>query len=483
MQLFPHQVEGIKFLKEKKRAILADEMGLGKTRQAIMAGGEDGNGTVLVVCPASLKINWYREIETVFPEDDIFVVESGPEKIIPEAHWVVINYDMLNKYKEQLKGKIERGDIGLAILDEAHYIKGKKTLRAENTLDIVNKLEKVYVLTGTPIMNRPIEMFNLLRAIKHPLGTRKTFYSTRYCQGHMEVIPRKNKPPIRYWDDTGASFLEELRELTKDSILRRKKADVLDLPAKIISVEVCEMTKEGKKAYDNAWDEYIDYIAQNPEGKDFENILSAQQLVELMKLKQVCSRHKIPKIVEDIERMVEAGEKVIVFSQFTSTIHTIAEEARKIKYDTGKSFLGKPIMKNIKVVTLTGQDDMKERQEAVDSFVNDEETKVIVLNIKAGGVGLNLTVASNVMFADMEWSPEIHAQAEDRAHRIGQTGTVNIYYYVLEDTIEEDIVDILEQKRIVIKKIMDGAGDDILNTNSVAGEFLKRLKKKLGTTH
>ena len=135
----------------------------------------------------------------------------------------------------------------------------------------------------------------------------------------------------------------------------------------------------------------------------------------------------------------------------------------------------------IKSVRLTGEDDMDARQEAVDAFQSDPETKVFVANIKAGGVGLNLTAASHVMFADMEWSPAIHDQATDRAHRIGQKGTVNVYYYVCEQTIEEDIVEILQRKLQTIQAVIDGK--DAPEDGSLGAEFLERLKARvMGTT-
>ena len=163
--------------------------------------------------------------------------------------------------------------------------------------------------------------------------------------------------------------------------------------------------------------------------------------MELTKLKQVCSKAKIPVMVADIEDAIEQDNKVIVFSQYTETIKILEE---------------KLIEKKIKCVTLTGENNMKERQDAVDDFQNKDEVMVFVANIKAGGVGLNLTRASHVMFADMDWSPELHRQAEDRAHRIGQQGTVNVYYYVIQDTIEEDIIDILTAKQETIGTITGG---------------------------
>ena len=473
--LFKHQKEGVAFLKKKKRAILADEMGLGKTRQAVVASGEVDTNTKIIICPASLKINWEREIKMVYPDDQTHVIQSGPEETIPEAQWIIINYDLLHKYKDQLIDLVKVGVINTAIVDEAHYIKGRKTIRAIATLEIVEMLEYVYMLTGTPIMNRPIELFNLLKAVRHPLGKKRTFYSKRYCGGHMKTIVRKNGGIIRFWDEGGATKLSELREMTKDIILRRTKDDELDLPEKIISVQICELDKSWKRTYDNAWDDYIEWVANHPsDERDIENILDAKHLVELTKLKQVCSQAKIDRIVGDIRNAVDQGEKVIVFSQFTETINLIAEGLGQSKRASQWGDKQEPIT----CVTLTGQHKQEERQKAVDAFQHDEKTKVFIANIIAGGVGLNLTEASIVMFADMEWSPEIHSQAEDRAHRIGQNRTVNVYYYVLGDTIEEDIVDILERKKSLIRAVMDGA-ESAQYESSMASEFLDRLKTRM----
>lgn len=475
MELFKHQKEGVQFLKEKKMAILADEMGLGKTRQAIIASGEDSKKTKLVICPASLKINWEREIKMVYPEALIEVVQTGPEKTLSDAEWIIVNYDMLPKYKDQIKYLVENNDIDSAIIDEAHYIKGKKTHRAVATLEIIAPLDRVYMLTGTPIMNRPIELFNLLRGVKHPLGRNRSFYSKRYCGGHLKTIVKKSGGIIRFWDEGGATRLPELRGMTENVILRRKKDEVLDLPEKIISVQICELDKEWQRKYDNAWDDYLEWVANNPwEGKNVGNIMDAKHLVELTKLKQICSQAKIDRMVSDIRSAVEQGEKVIVFSQFTNTINTIKE---KLGEEKRASAYGDK-QEAIKCVTLTGQDKQDDRQKAVDSFQNDEDTKVFIANIIAGGVGITLTKASIVIFADMEWSPEIHSQAEDRAHRIGQNGTVNVYYYILGDTIEEDIVDILERKKSMIRAIMDGS-QDASYESSMASEFLDRLRDRM----
>lgn len=456
MKLFKHQEEGIAFLKKKGRAILADEMGLGKTRQAIIAIGDDYPVQAIVICPASLKINWKREILMVYPQAKVHTIESGKIETLKESEWTIVNYDMLPKYKDQILNMIAEGKLNAGIIDEAHYIKGNKTIRSKTTLEIVGNLTKVYALTGTPIMNRPIELFNLLKAIKHPLGRARTVYAKRYCGAYMKTIILKGGRILRFFDESGATHLEELREFTRDSILRRMKKDVLNLPPKIIQVQVVELSKESRKEYDEAFDRYVEWIANNPElGKSIDGIMDARHLVELIKLKQVCSRAKIARIVSDIRSAIDQDQKVIVFSQFTGTIMAIRDELMQQKRGTRYDDAKEPILS----VTLTGQDGMDSRQRSVDMFQSGP-AKVFIANIKAGGVGITLTAGTQVKFADMEWSPELHSQAEDRAHRIGQSGTVNIDYYIAADTIEEDIVDILEKKRAIISELMNGGNSE-----------------------
>lgn len=494
MELFEHQKTGIEFLKKSGKAILADEMGLGKTRMAIMASQEGrdratGPGA-LVVCPASLKINWQREISAVYPRDGIRIIGTDwtddPDDPC-QIQWFIINYDILEKRLEYIKELIEMKAVDTLILDEAHYIKGN-SIRAKCVVGgrlkknggwvsydgIAGKMERVYCLTGTPILNRPIELFNLLKAIGHRLGQVRNFYSRRYCGAYVKTVFRRYPlPPLKFLDESGATNLDELREMIKGSFLRRKKIEVLDLPPKITSVMDCEMSDEWKRRYDTAFDSYLEFLKANPiDGKNIDNILMARHMVEITKLKQACSQSKVGRIAADIRNAVEQDEKVIVFSQYTETI-------RQIKEKLGEKIVGEG--NPIKCATLTGADDMNERQKAVDDFQNDEATKVIICNIKAGGVGLNLTAATIVIFADMEWSPEIHRQAEDRAHRIGQGGTVNVYYYVCGGTIEEDIIDILNEKKKVADRIFEGSAKRI-KKGSAQEEFLRRISaKKLST--
>lgn len=502
MKLFKHQEEGVDFLASRGRAILADEMGLGKTIQAIEAAKRTAKG-VLVVCQASTKINWRREIQRAGVKAKIMsTAYDGPQT--EGVSWHVVNYDILQKKMPQIEAMIESGEVDTLILDEAQSIKGK-SLRSACIVGgnfapkggakvrhpgIASKMRQVYCLTGTPIMNRPIELFNQLRAVGHRLGSNREWYAKRYCAAFtmvqvMNLATGKKfmtdqgkayqfygdrtrfRHVMRFPNEQGASNLDELRRMISDVMLRRKKKDVLDLPEKIVSVVECEMDEEWRRTYDNAWAAYIDFLERTmPQGDEskrkMENIMSAQSLVEIQKLKQVASLAKCARIVEDVKRAHEAEQKCIVFSQYTETIRTIESMLKS---------------EGVGCVTLTGADGMEERQESIDAFQKDPKVQAFVANIKAGGVGITLTAASMVMFADMEWSPEIHAQAEDRAHRIGQEGTVNVYYYLCEDTVDEDIMAVLDEKKQEISQVIDGKGKRA-KTGSMQAAFAERLARR-----
>lgn len=436
MELFEHQKTGITFLKEKKKAILGDDMGLGKTRQAVMAAGESSEGDILVVCPASLKINWQREINAVYPEDKVYVFGRDAGPIIDQT-WYVINYDILEKNWITL----EAHGWDTVILDESHYIKGSSK-RTSLSLKLCKAAQRVYLLSGTVVQNRPIELWNQLQAIEHPLTKGEAAwvkFIRRYCAAFRRPNPYTGVP---FWDTSGASNLDELRLNMSQSYLRRKKSEVLDMPGKMRTFIPVQISDEWMAKYDTAFDDYIAWIKNNPEvmqEKNLANIMLVQHLVELGKVKEVASLAKVDTVAGHINDLLDAGEKVVVFTVYRSTLAAL-----------------KKAVKRCRKVELTGETSQRKRQEAVDQFQSDPDTKVFFGNIDAAGVGITLTAGSKVVFADLDWNPASHDQAEDRCHRIGQTGTVNVYYFVAEDTIDEDIIEMLDRKREIVDAIQEG---------------------------
>jgi SWI/SNF-related matrix-associated actin-dependent regulator 1 of chromatin subfamily A len=439
-----HQKEAIQKLAENKRFILADDMGLGKTTSTIIAALETGAKKILIICPATLKINWKREIEN-YSKKSVFIAEG--KNFETNHDFVIINYDIIKNFHDSKKkgeSKILEGKFDLVIVDEAHYIKNAQAQRTKLINDIVKDIERVWLLTGTPMTSRPIDYFNLLSLVDSPVAKNWMAYVVRYCAGYQfKVGPRK------VWNVMGASNLEELRDRTTNTILRRLKEDVLDLPEKIITPIYLRLKS---KEYENLMGEYYEWYRSKP---DESNSLTVQ-FTKLTKVRQVIANEKTLQTIELAENIIEQGKKVIIFCNFTESLDTIVQHF-------GKS-----------AVKVNGSMSKVERQNSVDRFQEDEKVKVFVGNIKAAGVGITLTAAEAVIMNDLSFLPSDHSQAEDRAYRIGQKNNVLVYYPLFENTIEGLIYDILMAKKQVIATVM---GDNA-NSADFVEEIMNRINKE-----
>ncbi len=476
----PFQIAGADFLYKSQRALLADEMGIGKTLQAITAALR-ANKPTLVICPASIKINWAREILDQDPAAQIQIVDPGEEVTDfatgPGTKWLLVNYDLLHKYQsEGLKLLL---DYKTLIIDEAHSIKETKTLRTKAAVEIGKHAENVYLLTGTPVLNRPMELFPLLKILNHPLGKNWFSYGFRYCGGYFrEMTIRSTGRTLRFMDVRGATRLEELRDKIAPIYLRRTKAEVLaTLPPKKINIIKVKLTEPHITLYANALERYYNYLESikdelikqlgGIEAYDTKiaNIKASQHLVELQKLQHVTSAAKIRRVAADAYKIVQQGGKVLIFTAQTDTLQRLKKIFTHNK---------------VKVVVLNGQTKNESRVKAVDDFQQDPDTKVFIGNIKAAGVGITLTATNQVFFIDSEWTPGINQQAEDRAHRIGQTKDVNVNYYVVEDSIDEDKQEALEAKRKIINSILGEGEADKIKEDSIVKAVLKRSLERRG---
>ena len=225
-----HQKIAIEKLAGSKRFILADDMGLGKTTSTIIAALETGAKKILIICPASLKINWQREIEN-YSDRPTFIAEG--KKFSTDHDFVIINYDILKNFhdpKDKENSLLEKSNFDLVILDEAHMISNAQAQRTKIINSYVKNIDKVWLLTGTPMTSRPMNYYNLLNIIESPVAQNWMAYAIRYCQGYQFTAGNR-----KIWNVTGASNLEELRDRTSRQVLRRLKTDVLDLPEKIIT--------------------------------------------------------------------------------------------------------------------------------------------------------------------------------------------------------------------------------------------------------
>ena len=449
--LFPHQIEGVAFLLGRRRAILADDMGLGKTRQAIVSLRHlTPGGRRLVVCPASVKRNWAREIDVVSPGAPVLVIE-GSTSVAPTAEWVIVNYDVLAKHLPTL----EQIAWSALVFDEAHYLKNHTSARSKSARQLTTTAASatpalaVQLLTGTPLTSRPRDLFVLLQLAAHPLGRSFLAFARRYCAAEKGEYG---------WKTGGASNIEELTVQLHGVMLRRSKDDVLALPPKLRTwMPVAVPAGTGSRAVLKVFELLAGKHARPAGPRDTELRRRGKLLAFLVEARQALASAKTGATLDLVKSAIDQGEKVIVFSCFEGPIVKFAKE------------LGSA------AVVLTGKTPAAMRQGLVDRFQHDDDVRVFVANIIAGGTGLNLTAATQVVFNDLDWVPTNHWQAEDRAYRIGQTRTVNVTYFVARDTIDDFVQAVLETKAALVNAIVEG---DALAGGS-GGDVLDELQRVL----
>ena len=470
--LFPHQVEGVAFLLGRRRAILADDMGLGKTRQSIVALTEAAPaGPWLVVCPASVKRNWAREIAAARPDDAVHVVGPADPPAVGWAGWVVVNYDLLARVDALLEDLPWTG----IVFDEAHYLKNHTSQRSRHARELVAAAPQavVHCLTGTPLTNRPRDLFPLLQLVGHPMGRSFLSFAKRYCAASHNGFG---------WVTDGASHLGELRTQLHGVMLRRTKDEVLDLPPKLrawLPVAVPEGTARretrqvldtllagararARRAARRGADAPADAPARAARGRSADPAFQdrARLLAQLTKARVAIARAKVATTIEFVDGVVAQGEKAIVFSAFD-------EPVRRIAAHFGDA-----------AVVLTGATPAAQRQALVDRFQGDDGVRVFVANLVAGGVGITLTAARQVVFNDLDWVPATHWQAEDRAYRIGQTAPVNVTYLSAEGTVDEFVAHALRTKAALVDVVVDGAADP---AGAADGDLLAELERLVAT--
>lgn len=420
------------------------------TYQAIIAALESNAEKVLIVCPSSVKINWEREIQ-YFQCNDTSIIDG--KRWNPDR-FTIINYDILKNFhaiagvthKDLKEEDIYWGEQHLAnenfdlvIIDEAHYLKDKDSIRGSIMKDLCVKhnIPKVWLLTGTPVANRPKDFYNLLVLIKAPMVKNWMFYVKRYCEARSFTKKLKNGKTKKIWLTNGASNLDELAKKTKNLLLRRMKTDISDMPDKIITPIYYNMTKAQRKEYEGLWDEYLlERKRKKKRGK------VDRDLVELILLRQYIAKITIKKTIDMVENALEQDQKVIVFTNFTDELLTLHEHFGS------------------KSVIHYGEMSDSQKQNSVDLFQTNPKKEVFIGNIKSAGVGITLTEGTIVIFNSFDWVPGNNEQAEDRSYRIGQKNHVNVYYQLFNDTISTKMWDMLQHKKEIINQIING-GEDI----------------------
>lgn len=414
-----YQREGVLFSYYKNNVLIADEMGLGKTIQAIGIMNLKKPVKTLIVCPATLKLNWQIELKKWLCEQKTIEIWTSKKK--NAADIVIINYDILDKCKTELNVmKFE-----MIIADEVHYCKNKKAKRSKAFYDIADLIAQKVYLSGTPIENRPSELFHIIKSLDFDMSW--LYYMKRYCAA------KKTKYG---WDTSGAANLGELqRKLRETIMIRRMKKEVLsELPDK--TIQIITIPRNGNENYlNNEILQLNEIVSEYQSGVENLTQTKLGAWSELSKIRHETALKKVPFALDFIKNTLENVDKVIVFAWHTDIIEAIEKNFSEIS------------------VKIVGSTEQNKRQQNVEKFQKDKKIKIFLGNIHAAGTGITLTAASTVIFIEIDWTPSKMNQAIDRAHRIGQKNNVNAYYLVFDKSIDSRIA-----KKLVSKqKVFDQA--------------------------
>jgi len=473
LEYFPYQKAAIGFCSTRSATLIADEPGLGKSIEALgCINKDDSIKNVLVVCPASLRINWLREAEKwMVRKFKYFVIEDNQPPPI-DSSFVICNYDRLIDFQGPIFKSLSERKWDLLIVDESHFLSNPE---AKRTIAVVGykqdssakaveaypaglaaNARKLLFLTGTPMPSRPIQLWPMLGVMRNAnFGTFWEFV-TRYCDA-KKVRWRRNQP--EHWDFSGAANLLELQTRMRQTVmLRRLKSDVLpELPEKRRQIIALPRPENlDLEAQNHEFERHLplleklrarmDLAKVSNDDKTFMKALSALKEAEkttfyaLTRTRMTLAMKKIPFIVEHVEGLFEAGlEKVVIYAYHKSVI---AEIARKLS--------------KFGVVTLTGETNSTDRQAAIDSFQDPSSgVRVFVGSIMAAGVGITLTAASTAVFAELDWVPTSITQSEDRLHRVGQKGSVLIQHLVFDGSLDARMAAVLVRKQEIAYQALD----------------------------
>ena len=517
----PHQEEAVQFLLSRKKCVLADDMGLGKSLSLCVAAIEGNFDCVLIICPASLKSNWFEELGYFVPEREISIIggftgmkkfelekylgygigKSG--KTIPELQaeakergkwnenrFVIVNYDILDEFykipKSRKKVDIEEAmnnspllqfisdKKALIIIDEAHNLSNMKSQQYKiiNGLIRNGKPNSIYLSTGTPITNNPLNYYNLLYLIDIDVTNDWQYYIEHYCEGFKMPINDEEKAKkqrisdnfvrkcgksswyelsddekknlndilskeVKFrWIPKGSSNLEELKERTAHVYLRRTKEDFNDLPEKHVLERIYLLTDEEKEEYDKLWEEYErEKLEEDP------NKVINKELLEGGLYRKYLSNIMVPHTINFVNKCLAKDEKVVIICCYDEELYTLRDYYKD------------------KCVIYNGKISPKEKDKAKYEFMNNPDIKIIIGNIDSIGVGLTLTVSRVLIFNNFSFVPGICRQAEDRIYRIGQKREVFIYYQFFKDTQYEKMWNTVLRKELVINQIIKKEDD------------------------
>src|SRR5581483_5755866 len=417
------QSEAVAFiLHHAHTCLLADDMGLGKTLEAV-AAAQFLPGRVLVVCPASAREVWRREVAKFTSERAVVLgpgadpaTLSGPEK------YVVTGYSNL----EALGDAVRPDAFDLVILDESHYVKNAQSGRARVVRERLQAVPRRLVVSGTPVMNTPEEVRAQL-AFLHP----EEWSDGAWFKRRFEEPFEGGTPEVR------EAVLSRLRQFLEGVMIRREKAVALpELPAKTIQWHRVRLPPEARRAYVALEEDFESFV----KAEGAASLSSAKAGGKLERLKQAALSGKMPEVVAFVRSLARQGAKVVVFSRYRNALASLAEA-----------------LADLKPATLHGETPPEERVAAEKAFQEDPACMVFLGQLVAAGTALTLTAGTHAVFADLDWNPANHRQAMDRIHRRGQTKPVTAHFFLAEETVDEDVAAVLDAKGRMMDALLSGA--------------------------
>ncbi|XP_062933373.1 DNA annealing helicase and endonuclease ZRANB3 [Cynocephalus volans] len=442
-KLLPFQKDGIIFaLRKDGRCMVADEMGLGKTIQAIaIAYFYKEEWPLLIVVPSSLRYPWTEEIEKWIPElspEEISVIQNKTDVgRISTSKVTVLGYGLLTTDAETLIDTLNNQNFKVVIVDESHYMKSRNATRSKILLPVVQKARRAILLTGTPALGRPEELFMQIEALfPQKFGT-WTDYAKRYCNAHIRYFGKRPQ-----WDCRGASNLYELHQLLSDIMIRRLKTEVLtQLPPKIRQRIPFDLPSAAAKELNTSFEEW-EKLMRAPNSGATETVMGL--ITRMFKQTAIA---KAGAVKDYIKMMLQNDSlKFLVFAHHLSMLQACTEAV---------------IENKTRYIRIDGSVPSAERIHLVNQFQKNPDIRVAILSIQAAGQGLTFTAASHVIFAELYWDPGHIKQAEDRAHRIGQCSSVNIHYLIANGTLDTLMWGMLNRKAQVTGSTLNGRKEQI----------------------
>lgn len=491
-KLYPHQIENVEFLMEKGRGIIADEMGLGKSATAIVAL----ETPAVVVCPSLLKVNWSREIAMWQPEASVAIINGrntdAVDKEQREADVVVMNYELIQAHFDWV---MERNNRTL-IADEAHYLKTMRiewkkpqrdwvvesgSQRAIAFYKMARQVERLFLLTGTPILNRVRELYPLLHMVDPQTWGSFFRFCQRYCSGHYEWIEMGARSK-RVFDCDGRSNSDELHDMVKGTYMMRhtKEEELANFPEKRRETLTVSMPAEWQNQYRRAAQRFAEWVQDNGGPEAVARMQRAEQLVKIGQLRAVAAQGKVEAALQWIARHCESTgyRPLVVFALHLSVFKMLEEGIKKINKLVRRKQKGNqlpPIARPIRHAKIVGGMTQDARQRAIDAFQLGGEVDVLLYSIPIA-TGTTLTRAQDALFLERMWRPADMVQAEDRLHRIGQENHVSITIMDAEGTIDGKMALLLREKSEAFSAVIDGIELDTNEANAlVFGEMFREL--------